>query len=156
MDDDILNFDTRKSTDRRCEFWLEFENGVKFQAEMLDPVSVPTELIPPVEPMFGQTPKPFRKEVIIKGDLDNPASPSNTLLDVNRQSFESRESLASRDGKSILKQSAIAKRVEGMTESVLSSQTSATKNEKQAEITTSNNPSDNYQANKGASLSFTF
>jgi len=29
MDDDILNFDTRKSTDRRCEFWLEFENGVK-------------------------------------------------------------------------------------------------------------------------------
>lgn len=36
MDDEILNFDTRKSTDRRCEFWLEFENGVKMQAEMLD------------------------------------------------------------------------------------------------------------------------
>ena len=36
MDDDILNFDTRKATDRRCEFWLEFENGVKMRAEMLD------------------------------------------------------------------------------------------------------------------------
>jgi hypothetical protein len=74
MDDEILNFDTRKSTDRRCEFWLEFDNGVKMQAEMLDPVATPTELIPPVEPIFDQTPKPVKKEVIIKGDLNDPNS----------------------------------------------------------------------------------
>jgi hypothetical protein len=28
--------DTRKDQDRRCEFWLEFENGVRMHAEMLD------------------------------------------------------------------------------------------------------------------------
>jgi hypothetical protein len=74
MDDEILNFDTRKSTDRRCEFWLEFENGVKMQAEMLDSVSVPTELIPPIEPTVDQIPRPIKKEVIIKGDINDPNS----------------------------------------------------------------------------------
>ncbi len=52
MEDEILNFDTKKSTDRRCEFWLEFDNGVKMQAEMIEAVTAPTELIPPVEPIF--------------------------------------------------------------------------------------------------------
>lgn len=33
--------------DRRCEFWLEFENGTKMFAEMLDPVPAQTDLIPP-------------------------------------------------------------------------------------------------------------
>lgn len=51
MEDEILNFDTRKSTDRRCEFWLEFENGMKLQAEMLDVVPPLSEAIPPAEPI---------------------------------------------------------------------------------------------------------
>lgn len=121
MEDEILNFDTKKSTDRRCEFWLEFENGVKMQAEMIDAVAAPTDLIPPVQPIFDQTPKPVKKEVIIRGDPNDPNSiqSSQNFAD-NRQSFESRDSLASRDGKSILKQSVIAKRLEGGgTESVL-------------------------------------
>ena len=35
-EDTLLNFETKKSTDRRCEFWLEFENGAKMFAEMMD------------------------------------------------------------------------------------------------------------------------
>ena len=35
--------------DRRCEFWLQFENGVKMFAEMIDPVALNTDLIPPNE-----------------------------------------------------------------------------------------------------------
>ena len=53
MDDEILNFDTRKTTDRRCEFWLEFENGVKLRAEMLDMVAPLSDMIPPSEPMIS-------------------------------------------------------------------------------------------------------
>jgi len=34
--------------DRRCEFWLEFENGVRMHAEMLDKVQPLAELIPPI------------------------------------------------------------------------------------------------------------
>jgi len=34
-DDEIVNMDTRKDTDRRCEFWLEFENKVRLHIEML-------------------------------------------------------------------------------------------------------------------------
>lgn len=78
MDDEILNFDTRKSTDRRCEFWLEFDNGVKMQAEMIEAVSAPTELIPPVEPIYNQTPKPTKKEVIIRGDPNDADSMHST------------------------------------------------------------------------------
>ena len=104
MDDEILNFDTKKSTDRRCEFWLEFDNGVKMQAEMIEALSAPTELIPPVEPIYDQTPKPTKKEVIIKRDPNDANSMHSTQQFAdNRQSFESRDSLASRDGKSILK-----------------------------------------------------
>ena len=105
MDDEILNFDTRKATDRRCEFWLEFENGVKMLAEMLDAVPALSEQIPPIEPIVGQTPKPIKKEVVIRGD---PDTQQNTLLDPNRLSYDSHDSLGSRggDGRSILKQTA--------------------------------------------------
>jgi hypothetical protein len=33
----------------RCEFWLEFENGVRMHTEMVDPVKSKTELIPPID-----------------------------------------------------------------------------------------------------------
>ena len=91
MDDEILNFDTRKTTDRRCEFWLEFENGVKLRAEMLDMVAPLSEMIPPSEPMISQTPKPIRKEVVIRGDHDVQLSTPD-----HRASMESHESLASK------------------------------------------------------------
>lgn len=48
MEDQILNFETKKTTDRRGEFWLEFENGVKMFAEMLDPAPAETSAIPPL------------------------------------------------------------------------------------------------------------
>ena len=35
--------------DRRCEFWLEFENGTKMFAEMIESVSPQFEMIPPAE-----------------------------------------------------------------------------------------------------------
>lgn len=46
MEDLMMNFETKKTIDRRCEFWLEFENGTKMFAEMLDPVQANTDLIP--------------------------------------------------------------------------------------------------------------
>lgn len=116
MDDDILNFDTRKATDRRCEFWLEFENGVKMQAEILDPVTAPTELIPPSEPGSEQISKPVQKQVIIRGEFNEPGLMQS--LEVNKSSVESRDSINSREvGQSILKSSVSAKIPEGMNES---------------------------------------
>ena len=49
MEDQILNFETKKTMDRRCEFWLEFENGTKLFAEMIEPVSPQFDMIPPSE-----------------------------------------------------------------------------------------------------------
>jgi len=43
-----MNFETKRASDRRCEFWLEFENGVKMFAEMIDPVKANQDLIPPL------------------------------------------------------------------------------------------------------------
>ena len=45
--DEILSSEARKTVDTRCEFWLEFENGVRMHAEMVDPAKAKTELIPP-------------------------------------------------------------------------------------------------------------
>lgn len=65
MDDEILNFDTKKTTDRRCEFWLEFDDGVKMSAEMLDPVEPATNLIPPMQAEVYNKQEFPRKQVII-------------------------------------------------------------------------------------------
>lgn len=46
LQDTILNMDTKKTIDNRCEFWVEFENGVRMTAEMLDVPEVSTERIP--------------------------------------------------------------------------------------------------------------
>jgi hypothetical protein len=48
-EDELVNMDTRKDQDRRCEFWLEFENGMRMHAEMLDDPQIDTDLIPPVD-----------------------------------------------------------------------------------------------------------
>ena len=46
LEDSCLNFETKKTLDRRCQFWLNFENGTKMYAEMLDSVEPASELIP--------------------------------------------------------------------------------------------------------------
>jgi len=104
MEDEILNFDTRKSTDRRCEFWLEFENGVKLQAEMLDVVSPLSEAIPPVEPILSPTPKPIKKEVVIRG---GDFGAQSSTIEIIRQSVDSHESLNSKrsENKAIMNES---------------------------------------------------
>ena len=41
-----MNFETKKIMDRRAEFWLQFENGTKMFAEMIDPVAASVDMIP--------------------------------------------------------------------------------------------------------------
>lgn len=39
MEDMTMNFETKKIMDRRADFWLQFENGTKMFADMIDPVA---------------------------------------------------------------------------------------------------------------------
>jgi hypothetical protein len=48
-EDELINMDTRKDSDRRCTFWLEFENNCRFQVEMLDDPAVDEAMIPPYD-----------------------------------------------------------------------------------------------------------
>lgn len=34
FEDEIINIETRNVSDKRCELWLEFENGVRMAVEM--------------------------------------------------------------------------------------------------------------------------
>lgn len=45
-DDTLKNMDSWKETDRRCEFWLEFENGSRMHCELLNEPDINEELIP--------------------------------------------------------------------------------------------------------------
>lgn len=74
MEDHILNLETKRKTDRRCEFWLEFENGVKMFAEMLDPVPADTSLMPPIEGSIAATDNQ-KREVMIKEDANDEEEP---------------------------------------------------------------------------------
>jgi len=65
MEDHILSLEAKRKTDRRCEFWLEFENGVKMFAEMLDPAPAAVDQIPPYD--FDDLPQPTsHRNVVIK------------------------------------------------------------------------------------------
>ncbi len=46
-DDELFNMETKKASNRNCEFWLEFENKARFHVAMLEPVEPEKELIPP-------------------------------------------------------------------------------------------------------------
>mmetsp|Transcript_41740 Transcript_41740/g.54972 ORF Transcript_41740/g.54972 Transcript_41740/m.54972 type:complete len:244 (+) Transcript_41740:1193-1924(+) len=46
-DDELPNLETRKASNRNCEFWLEFENKARLHIAMLEPVGPEKELIPP-------------------------------------------------------------------------------------------------------------
>lgn len=46
-EDGLRNRDARKRADKRCDFWLSFENGVRLTIEMQDQLQADMELIPP-------------------------------------------------------------------------------------------------------------
>jgi hypothetical protein len=50
-EEEIANREAWFGSDRRCDFWLDFENGVKFLVEMADHVNVDYKEIPALEPL---------------------------------------------------------------------------------------------------------
>lgn len=46
-DDELLNLEAKKASNRNCEFWLEFENKARLHVAMLEPVAPEKDLIPP-------------------------------------------------------------------------------------------------------------
>ena len=89
IEDTLLNFETKKSTDRRCEFWLEFENGAKMFAEMSDHVDPQFDAIPPLQSDNINIDAEPSKQVVIREDGIN----ENSLYvqsDVMKQSGEGR------------------------------------------------------------------
>ena len=93
MEDQILNFETKKTMDRRCEFWLEFENGTKLFAEMIEPVSPQFDMIPPseVEDKSRVLNADKSKEVVIRIDDQIPTNQSR-----NEQQSENKSILKKR------------------------------------------------------------
>lgn len=72
--DDILSSEARKTVDTRCEFWLEYENGVRMHAEMLDVVKPKSDLIPPMDNL-GSNSVTF-KETSKQVQIDENADPT--------------------------------------------------------------------------------
>lgn len=93
MEDQILNFETKKTMDRRCEFWLEFENGTKLFAEMIEPVSPQFDMIPPseAEDKSRVLNADKSKEVVIRIDDQIPTNQSR-----NEQQSENKSILKKR------------------------------------------------------------
>lgn len=93
MEDQILNFETKKTMDRRCEFWLEFENGTKLFAEMIEPVSPQFDMIPPseAEDKSRVLNADKSKEVVIRIDDQIPSNQSR-----NEQQSENKSILKKR------------------------------------------------------------
>lgn len=91
-----MNFETKKTCDRRCEFWLEFENGTKMFAEMLDPVAAQSELIPSAGDLAREAVRDHstvsnRKEVVISQELRE----GGTSRNADRSSAENKSILKS-------------------------------------------------------------
>lgn len=51
FEDEILNREAFSQSDKRCTFWLEFENGVKLLVEMQEKQQAHMEEIPLHEPL---------------------------------------------------------------------------------------------------------
>jgi len=47
-DDELFNLETKKASNRNCQFWLEFENKARLSIAMIEPVEAQKELIPPI------------------------------------------------------------------------------------------------------------
>ena len=80
--DELPNLETKKASDRNCEFWLEFENKARLHIAMLDPVAAEKDLIPPqtnpIDASSRRHPDLGSVESIeqIKPDTGEGASPS--------------------------------------------------------------------------------
>ena len=47
-DDELFNLETKKASNRNCQFWLEFENKARLNIAMIEPVEPQKGLIPPI------------------------------------------------------------------------------------------------------------
>lgn len=48
-EDELLNMEVRKAMDRRCELWVQFENGARMHVAMVDEEFPKSNLIPPAD-----------------------------------------------------------------------------------------------------------
>ena len=48
-DDELFNQETKKASNRNCQFWLEFENKSRLHIAMIEPAEAQKELIPPID-----------------------------------------------------------------------------------------------------------
>lgn len=48
-DDELFNLETKKASNRNCQFWLEFENKARLHIAMIEPAEANKELIPPID-----------------------------------------------------------------------------------------------------------
>ena len=62
QEEEIINVETFQNSDRRCDLWLEFENGTKLTIEMIDHREAKIEEMPLQEP----NPKKKDDEILIK------------------------------------------------------------------------------------------
>lgn len=102
-EDELINMDTRKDSDRRCTFWLEFENACRLSVDMLDDPEIEESLIPVYDNTLleEQNKKTLdlnnTSELAADADLDGreskqegilktSSSPSKTNLDAKRDS----------------------------------------------------------------------
>lgn len=70
-EDGIRNRDAKKHADRRCDFWLIFDNGVRMTVEMAEACEVDTDLMP-----RSQLPAWLQKKI----NKENTQSKFNSVL----------------------------------------------------------------------------
>jgi hypothetical protein len=97
-----MNFETKKTTDQRAEFWLQFENGTKMFAEMIDPMEAHRELIP------GDGVGASQEHILMKDNTSRKEVTINADDATNEQSSR-HDNRSNLENKSILK-SALGKR----------------------------------------------
>lgn len=75
-DDDLLNQEARRASDRNCEFWLEFENKARLHISMLEPVEAQAQLIPP---QTNEDTKSTKKKADFSTVLDSIENPDDAM-----------------------------------------------------------------------------
>ena len=66
--DELFNQETKKNSNRNCQFWLEFENKARLNICMMDPVEPQRDLIPP---LTGSE-QSQSKKVSVLGTIEQP------------------------------------------------------------------------------------
>lgn len=153
-----MNFETKKTCDRRCEFWLEFENGTKMFAEMLDPVAAQSELIPSaghlareVAGVRDHSTVSNRKEVVISQELRE-----GTSRNADRSSAENKSILKSVQGKRDDVQDQAVTFEQEEKESIISKEDQKSQIAGLPKKTDPKDDLKDYVKDKGASLTFTY